>query len=61
MLALGEREYGKTWTTEKFERPIHATSEIGLTCDCQCTPGETNICVIIVKKDNLTHLKTREQ
>ena len=36
---------------DKFERPIRATSEIGLTCDCQCTPGETNICAIIVKKD----------
>ena len=35
---------------EKFERPINVTSEIGLTFDCQCTPGETNVCVIIVKR-----------
>ena len=36
---------------DKFERSINVTSEIKLTFDCQCTPCETNVCVIIVKRD----------
>ena len=36
---------------DKFERPINVTPEIGLTFHCQCTPGETNVCVIFVKRD----------
>ena len=36
---------------DKFERPINVSSEIKLTFHCQCTPGETNVCVIIIKRD----------
>ena len=49
----GERVWEKmdNQRYDKFERPINVSSEIKLTFHCQCTPGETNVCVIIVRRD----------
>ena len=46
---------------DKFERPIDGTSGNGVTCDCQCTPGRTNVCVIILKRDRFGGHEEKEQ